>query len=236
MTLRKETVIKLKQVNVFFKQRQGFLKHKEHRVLNNLSFEVYKGETLGVMGRNGCGKSTLLKLLAGIIEPDAGHVEKFNNKASLQTLNSGFDNELSGADNALISAMLLGHSKSAAIQHIPGIEQMAELGEKFNEPLKTYSTGMRARLGFAIAITLETDVLLIDEVLGVGDAAFRKKAERIIEQKIKDGMTVILVSHAIHQVKRLCSRAILLDKGEIVCEGSIDKVQKVYESLYPVLG
>ncbi|MCC2617237.1 ABC transporter ATP-binding protein [Aestuariibacter halophilus] len=221
-------LLSIENVTFHYFQRHG-LRVKKRTVLNNLQLDVYQGEVLGVIGRNGCGKSTLLKLLAGIYQPDKGRIVANNVRVSLQTLNAGFDNALSGRDNALISAMLLGHCKAHALSQLEEINDMAELRDQFDEPVKTYSAGMRARLGFSIAIKMQTDVLLIDEVLGVGDAAFRSKAEQIIDEKIRSGLTVILVSHAVHQIRRLCTRAILIENGKIIDQGGVDGVLSNYE-------
>ncbi len=211
---KQEIALTLKDVCYIYKQRK-FLRRTEFEALKNINLEIIKGETLGIQGSNGSGKSTLLKLLAGIYEPSKGHIERYNNHVSLQTLSAGFDVELSGQDNALIGAMLLGHSKSVARSKEQEIQDMSELGDKFFEPVKTYSAGMRARLGFATAITMDTDILLIDEVLGVGDAKFRAKAKQLIKQKTASDMTVIIVSHENQQIKNLCDRAVLIENGEI---------------------
>ncbi|MFY8350440.1 ABC transporter ATP-binding protein [Pseudoalteromonas sp. SSM20] len=214
MSKEREIAIQVSGVSYEYTQRKWF-KNVKYQALNNINLSVYKGETLGIEGRNGSGKSTLLKLLAGIYKPTSGSINCFGNHVSLQTLSAGFDVELSGADNALIGAMLLGHPKQSAISKQEEIMALSELGEKFYEPVKTYSAGMRARLGFATAITMKTDVLLIDEVLGVGDALFREKAEKIIKEKTSSEMTVIVVSHVSHQLNRLCDRIVKVQNGDI---------------------
>ncbi|AIY64601.1 ABC transporter ATP-binding protein [Pseudoalteromonas piratica] len=201
--------IQLKNVDYLYSQRK-WMRKTTYKALENVNLDIYKGETLGIEGRNGSGKSTLLKLLAGIYEPEKGSIERFGNHVSLQTLSAGFDVELSGEDNALIGAMLLGHSRKEAKVKRHEIQELSELGDKFFEPVKTYSAGMRARLGFATAITMNTDVLLIDEVLGVGDAAFRRKAERIIKQKTMSDMTVVIVSHSRATLEALSDRIITI--------------------------
>jgi lipopolysaccharide transport system ATP-binding protein len=228
--MNKGLAVSLQNVSFEYKTR-GFLSKDTKKVLNNVTCDITKGQTLGILGRNGSGKSTLLKLLAGIFKPDSGQIESFGNTVSLQTLTAGFDVELSGKDNAIIGAMFLGKSKKEAIQSLDKIKEMSELSEEaFSQPVKSYSSGMRARLGFSVAITMETDVLLIDEVLGVGDAGFRKKAEAIIKDKIKTDLTVVLVSHASHQIKRLCNHVVWLESGEIVMSGSPDEIVSKYEN------
>lgn len=223
------TIVKLKGVNVKYRQRHSLFRHSYFHALKDVSFEVYKGETLGIIGRNGCGKSTLLKLLAGIFEPDGGTVERGNTKVSLLTLAAGFDNNLSGVDNAIISAMMLGHKKSDILRKIDEVIAYSELEEFINEPVKTYSSGMRARLGFSVAIQMEADVLLIDEVLGVGDANFKSKAEATMLSKINSKQTVVLVSHSAPQIKRICQRAIWVEKGEIMKIGNCHVVADAYQ-------
>lgn len=226
-----KSIINIENVSVFFKQRKSFFRHQLHYALSDINFDVYEGETLGIIGRNGCGKSTLLKIIAGIIEPDSGSVAFDNINISLLTLSAGFDEELTGRDNAIVSSMLLGYSKLEAIQNVDAINEFAELHNSFNEPVKTYSSGMRARLGFAVATTMQTDVLLVDEILGVGDTSFRKKAEKVILDKMQSDQTVIFVSHNAAQVNRLCDRVIWLEGGEIEGIGDTEVVLKDYENL-----
>lgn len=206
--------IKIENINFYFKKRKLW-KSENFHVIKDLNLEVYQGETLGLLGGNGSGKSTLLKLLAGIYQPNTGVIERYGNQVSLQTLSAGFDVELTGRDNALIGAMLLGHTKKNALKYLDEICDTAELGEKFDDPVKTYSSGMYARLGFATAVTMKTDVLLIDEVLGVGDAHFQAKAEKIIKAKAESDMTVIIVSHSMAHINRLCDRTITIEQGQL---------------------
>lgn len=226
---QREVMIRLSGLGIKFKQRQSFFRHKHHQVLTDINIELYRGETLGVIGRNGCGKSTLLKVLAGILEPDSGNVELNDHKVSLQTLAAGFDQELSGEDNALISSMLLGHSRREANSNLENINNFAELGDYFYDPVKTYSSGMRARLGFAVAITMHADVLLVDEVLGVGDANFRRKAEEAILEKINSDQTVVFVSHSENQIARLCDRVVWLEGGRIKRQGDVKAIVEEYQ-------
>lgn len=225
----KKPLISLSDVGLRYRKRKSFFRHDYYEALTGVSFDVFPEETLGVIGRNGCGKSTLLKILAGIFLPDTGCVETNNTKVSLLTLSVGFDPELSGRDNIIISALLLGAEKAEAYENIDKVIDFSELGSFIDEPVKTYSSGMKMRLGFSIAICIQPDVLLIDEVLGVGDLHFKKKAEAAIVEKITSRQTVVLVSHAGEQIKRLCDRAIWLEGGRVQMEGKSTSVVDTYE-------
>lgn len=222
--------ISVKNAGIKYRQRHSFFRHSYHEALKSLTFNVYRGETLGVIGRNGCGKSSLLKMLAGIYSPSDGSVEAFGNRVSLLTLSAGFDPELSGYENAILSGMLLGNSKASVLALLDEIFAFSELEDSIYQPLKTYSSGMRARLGFAVAIIVQADVLLIDEVLGVGDFKFRKKAEGVLVSRIQSDQTVVLVSHSGSQIQRLCTRAIWLESGQIAMSGPAADVVSAYES------
>ncbi len=178
-------LITLENVGCRYKYRKSRFSFGHHDALKDINMTLHRGETLGVIGRNGAGKSTLLRLVAGIIEPDFGRIITPQPvTVSLLTLQIGFSNELSGRDNAILGAMLLGHSKKEALERVEDIKDFSELDTWFEEPIKFYSSGMRARLGFAVAIEMCPDVLLVDEVLGVGDESFRKKVDPCHE-KIK---------------------------------------------------
>jgi lipopolysaccharide transport system ATP-binding protein len=222
--------IEASNIGLKFSSPTGFFRYRTHVALSNVSFQLFKGETLGVIGRNGCGKSSLLKVIAGILEPDEGTLTKTIDKVSLQTLNAGFDRQLSGYDNAILSAMLLGHNYDEAISALPGILGFSELKEAFYEPVKTYSSGMRARLGFSVAMLLQTDVLLVDEALGVGDRQFRQKAEKAILERINSEQTVVFVSHSGSQIKRLCDRGVWLEEGQVVKVGPAAEIVDEYEA------
>ncbi len=209
--MEKNIAISLKNITVRYKVRQSlFRKPKYYTALNNISLDIYRGETLGIVGRNGAGKSTLLRIIAGIITPDLGEVENMGVTVSLLALQAGFDPELSGIDNAIISGMLMGYNRKQAAQMLPEIMKFSELGDFVYEPVKTYSSGMRSRLGFSVAVFLTPDVLLLDEVLSVGDKEFRKKAEEEMLRKINSDQTVLLVSHSEAQINKICERKILL--------------------------
>jgi lipopolysaccharide transport system ATP-binding protein len=225
-----EPIIKLQDITLTYKTRMSFFRHQEFCALDNVSFSIEKGETLGIVGNNGCGKSTLLKVLAGIYQPDSGIITKNCHSISLLSLGVGFDQELSGRDNAVLSAMLLGASKKQALAVLSDIVEFSELGKFIEQPVKTYSSGMKARLGFAVAIKLDVDLLLIDEVLGVGDAGFRQKAEQAMLNKINSEQTVVFVSHSEGQVKKLCERAVWLDKGQVKIVGDTKSVYAEYKN------
>lgn len=208
-----------------------FKRNEAYTALKDVSFELTKGETFGVIGRNGCGKSTLLQLLAGVIAPTSGSIispSKEKVTTALLTLGLGFNRHLSGRDNAMLSAMLQGMSKKDAIAQLETIKEFSELGDFFEKPVFTYSAGMRSKLGFATAITTDVDLLLIDETLSVGDQAFKKKAEKVMLDKVNSEQTVVFVSHSAEQVKRLCQRGIWLEKGKVLASGAMEEVAQYY--------
>lgn len=213
-----------------YKIKKSFFRHDYYQVLRSVSFDVYAGETVAIIGRNGCGKSTLLRLIAGVFDPDTGTIERYKSSVSLLAMAVGFDAELSGRDNIVISAMLLGASKDEALENMDRIIEFSELGRFIEEPVKTYSSGMRMRLGFSIAMTVEPDLVLIDEALGAGDAHFKEKAEAAILDKVTSNQTVVLVSHNGKQVSKLCDRAIWLEDGVVALQGPTDEVVSRYEA------
>ena len=203
----------------YHSQRKSF-DHGSHHVLNAVSLNVYEGETLGIIGRNGVGKSTLLRLMAGILAPTSGRVyQQAGKTSSLLTLGLGFRPDLSGRNNAMLAAMLQGSSEQEARGYLDEIKEFSELGDSFEERVKTYSSGMLARLGFTTALKTHVDILLIDEVLSVGDARFREKASSAMKSRISGDQTVVFVSHMENQIRDICSRAICLHEGKIEAEG-----------------
>jgi lipopolysaccharide transport system ATP-binding protein len=209
--MERDIIISLKNVGVTYRQRTGLFKPaKEYHALDDINIDIYRGETLGILGRNGAGKSTLLKVIAGIIKPDRGEVINHGASVSLLALQAGFDPELSGYDNAILGGMILGYTRKQVVSKLDEIKKFSELGKFMHQPIKTYSSGMRSRLGFSLAMYLSPDVLLLDEVLSVGDKQFRKKAETEMLKKIHSNQTVILVSHSEQQIERLCDRVIKL--------------------------
>ncbi len=210
-------------------RRRLSLRHQEKKpVFQGLSFDVFSGETLGVIGKNGAGKSTLLRLIAGILDPDSGNIDRFNNNVSLLSLNLGLDPQLSGIDNAILSAVLLGFSKREAEKTLPNIIEFSELGNAIYDPVKTYSSGMQTRLGFSTALHLRPDILLIDEVLGVGDQRFQQKSSAALVEKITSNQTVILVSHQLPQLENLCTRVLWIEHGKLKKLGPAKQILNEY--------
>ena len=223
-------VISLKDVGIRYKRSGSLFKRKSYYdAFTSVSFDIYPGETLGILGRNGAGKSTLLRVISGIIKPNKGQLINHNVSVSLLALQAGFDSNLSGSDNAIISGMLQGYSRKEVEARLNDIYEYSELGDFFYQPIRTYSAGMRTRLGFSISTIISPDVLLVDEVLGVGDQHFRKKAEITMVAKTQSQQTVVLVTHSHEQIARLCDRAILIENGISYASGSPDEVLSIYE-------
>lgn len=224
-------LINVCNVGVNYRQRTGLLRYKHFWGLKDVSFKLYAGETLGIIGGNGAGKSTLLRLLAGIIEPDQGYIWRYPGiVASLLALSVGFRPELSGRENAVLSGMLLGMKLSKVNECLEEIKAFSDLGSFFEEPVGTYSTGMRARLGFAVAIYADPDILLIDEVLGVGDESFRLKSQTAMREKIKANKTVVLVSHSMEAIKELSDRVLWIQGGHVVACGESSRIINGYHA------
>lgn len=222
-------MLELDKVSLSYPSRRASFDHGSHHVLDSVSLKVYEGETLGIVGRNGVGKSTLLRLMAGILAPTTGKVRQRAGKtSSLLTIGLGFRPDLSGRDNAMLAAMLQGATAKEARSYLEDIKEFSELGDSFEERVKTYSSGMLARLGFTTALKTHVDILLIDEVLSVGDAKFREKAEAAMKSRISSDQTVVFVSHMEQQVRTLCDRAIWIDGGEIRSEGDAGVVLNAY--------
>lgn len=212
-------------VRCSFKVRQQLFRFKTYDALKDISLTIRQGETLGVIGSNGAGKSTLLKLIARILLPDAGTVT-FHREASvsLLSLQMGFNTELSGRANALINAMLIGFTRKEAEARMERIIEFAELEDWIDDPLKTYSSGMQARLGFGVALEMSPDILLVDEVLGVGDQSFQKKSTEAMLEKMRSNQTTVFVSHDLTTLAALCQRCIWIDNGKTMAEGPTDAV------------
>ena len=221
-------LISLEEVGFTYRTLAGLMRVNKYQALKSINLDILPGETLGVIGSNGSGKSTLLKILAGIFTPDEGRIIFNARKISLLSLALGFDPRLSGSENAVFSSMLLGADIGEARNMVSDIISFSELGEFADHPVRTYSSGMRARLGFSVALHMQADVLLIDEALAVGDAKFKAKSEKAIVEKVTSSQTVVLVSHSAAQIKRLCDRAVWIEKGEIVLSGETDLVTGRY--------
>lgn len=222
-----QKVDSLKEYFIKFIKRE--MRYQEFFALNHVSFQVKKGDRVGLLGFNGAGKSTLLKVVAGVLKPSSGKVSVKGKIVPLLELGAGFAREYTGAENIYLYGTVLGYSKEFLKEKYDEIVEFSELGEFIHVPVKNYSSGMRSRLGFAIATVVEPDVLILDEVLAVGDAKFKKKCEKRIQSLFDKGVTVLFVSHSLPQVKRICNKAILLEKGKIIAQGDIDKVAAIYE-------
>ena len=205
------------------------LNYKEFWALKDISFKINKGDRVGIVGLNGAGKSTLLKVISGVLKPTEGKVKIFGNIAPLLELGAGFNKQYTGVENIYLYGAMLGYSKAFLNEKFDEIVKFSELGEFINVPVKNYSSGMKSRLGFAIATIVEPDILILDEVLSVGDAKFRKKSTNKIKSMIDNNVTVLFVSHSIEQVLELCNKAILLEKGHLVAYGSSEEIAELYQ-------
>jgi ABC-type polysaccharide/polyol phosphate transport system ATPase subunit len=192
--------------------------------LRHVSLRVPRGESLGVIGPNGAGKSTLLQVLAGILRPSEGSLEVRGAISGLLTLGAGFDEDLSGRENILLGGAFLGLDDRVTREIAPSVIEFAELGRFIDAPLKTYSAGMRARLGFSIATAVDPDILLLDEVLATGDATFREKSKARVIELVKGAKAVVLVTHDMNWVEEYCNRAILIEQGAVILEGAPEEV------------
>jgi len=228
----REVMLQLEDVSLSYSSRRKSFDHGAHHVLDRVSLQVFEGETLGIIGRNGVGKSTTLRLMAGILAPTSGTVwQRPGKSASLLTIGLGFRPDLSGRDNATLAAMLQGATARQARGFLEEIKEFSELGDSFEEPVKTYSSGMLARLGFTTALKTHVDILLIDEVLSVGDARFREKAEAAMKSRISGDQTVVFVSHMEGQIREVCDRAICLHEGVVLAEGDPAAVLEAYREI-----
>ena len=203
---------------------------QEFLALKNINFTVKRGESWGLIGKNGSGKSTLLKLISGIIRPYQGNVTVNGSISPLIELGAGFDPELTARENIFLNGALLGYSKRFIESHFQEIVDFAELNDFIDVPIKNFSSGMSARLGFAIATVQKPDILIVDEVLAVGDFAFQQKCKERMEHLLSNGTTLLFVSHSIEQVKELCSKAIWIDNGEVRAIGETHSVSQEYIS------
>ncbi len=223
-------VLALDKVGVAYRRGRSLRSGELYWALKDISLELKHGETLGVIGRNGVGKTTLLKVIAGIIAPDRGEIRNAGVSASLLSLQVGFVPLLTGRENAILSGMLLGAPKTRIEANMGELVAFAELDDFIDEPVSSYSAGMRARLGFSVAMQADPDILLIDEVLGVGDAAFRKKSSDEIQRRIRSNRSVILVSHNTRIMVELCDRVVWIEQGVSRMQGKADEVLAAYEA------
>ena len=222
-------VITLEKVGVCYLLKRKIAGSNRYWALNDVSLEVRKGETLGILGSNGAGKSTLMKLMAGIIAPDRGTAWRDpNEKITLLSLGVGFESNLTGRENAILSGLLLGLHRQTIDKRLDKIRDFSELGEFFEQPVYMYSSGMMARLGFSVAMEVHPDVLLLDEVLSVGDHTFQEKSADAIRGLMASDRTVVLISHAMSTIVELCDRAVWIDRGSTRAEGTVEEVSAQY--------
>ncbi len=227
--LNKEKVDNIKEY--FIKLITRKLHFTEFWALQDISFTVEKGERVGVLGFNGAGKSTLLKVIAGVLKPTKGSVKVSGVIAPMLELGAGFDMNYSGRENIFLYGATMGYSRKFIEEKYNEIVEFSELGDFIEVPVKNYSSGMRARLGFAIATAVEPEVLILDEVLSVGDAKFRQKSEAKVRSMFDKGTTVLFVSHSTQQVLNICNKAIILDHGKLIAQGDAKEICAQYDRM-----
>src|SRR5699024_5624286 len=224
-TVKNVPVIKAKNLGISFKMNKG-----DFWALRDLNYTINEGEVVGIIGHNGAGKSTLCKLMTGILAPDEGSVNVYGETSSLLGYGTGFNPQLTGVDNIYLNSMLLGIPKSVIKEKYDEIVEFAGLQRRIDKPVKTYSSGMRARLGFSIAAVLKPDIFIIDEALSTGDLAFRQKATERIQEMMEGAKAVIIVSHSMRFVEQICTRAIWIDQGRLRADGDAEKVVDEYRT------
>ena len=218
----KEYFIKLLKRQLFF---------KDFIAVNNVSFDIKKGEVFGIVGTNGSGKSTTLKMISGILKPTSGKITINGNIAPLIELGAGFDGELTARENIYLNGAVLGYSKKYIDEHFDQIVDFAELRDFLDMPIKNYSSGMVARIAFAIATVITPDILIVDEILSVGDFLFQEKCEKRINELMEGGTTIVIVSHSIDQIERLCDRVMWIEKGNLKMLGETSEVCQAYKNI-----
>ena len=239
--INSENAIEVRNVTKYFKSYEdkahrlrerivniGRNKYEKRLILDDISFDVKKGEAIGLIGKNGCGKSTTLKMLTKILKPNSGTIEMAGRVSSLIELGAGFHPDLTGRENIYINASIFGIKAKEVDKRLDDIIRFSELEEYIDNPVRTYSSGMYMRLAFAVAINVEADILLIDEILAVGDQAFQTKCFNKLKSLKDDGVTIVLVSHSIDQVQKICDRAVWIEKGKIRSDGPVKGVCKEY--------
>lgn len=225
--LQKEKTDNLKEYVIKFFKRE--LKFQPFWALKNISFEIERGDKVGILGLNGAGKSTLLKLIAGVIKPTEGEIKVKGKVVPLLKIGAGFHPDYTGRENIFLNGAMLGFPKKFLEDKLDEIIEFSELEDFIDVPIKNYSSGMYARLAFSIATTVEPQILILDEVLSVGDAKFQKKSEKRMNSIINKDVTMLFVSHGIHQVKKMCNKAIWLEKGKVIMQGPVEEVCSMYE-------
>ena len=222
ITSMKEYVVKL---------ITGKLRYKEFRALQDISFSIEPGDVLGIIGHNGAGKSTLLKVISGIMKPTEGIVEVRGNVVPMLELGSGFDYDMTGRENIYLNGAILGYSKAFLESKCQEIIEFSELGEFIEEPLRNYSSGMMMRLAFSIATVVQPEVLIVDEILAVGDADFQEKSKKRMMELMAGGTTVLMVSHTISQIRELCNKVLWIEHGKVCGFGETQELSDAYERM-----
>jgi ABC-type polysaccharide/polyol phosphate transport system ATPase subunit len=232
-----ENAVVIENVTLHFPKQRNALKmlinllqgkRERFTALKNVSLDIEKGEVLGIIGKNGSGKSTLLRIISGIYPADEGNCKVAGSISLLAGLGTGFSGHQTGRENAILYGSILGHDEEIMISKLPEIIEFSELGSFIDEPVRTYSSGMKARLGLAVASAIHPDILLIDEVLGVGDPQFKEKSKKRILNLVESTGTVVLVSHSFGLMKDICDRLVFIHKGEIIGVGEPDEIIKLY--------
>lgn len=208
---------------------KGEKTYNEFTTLQDVSFSVHQGESFGILGKNGAGKSTLFKILSGIIYPNSGEIQINGKIVPLIELGAGLHGDLSGRENIRLNCSIFGLNNQEIEQIMPQIIEFSELQDFMRTPVKHYSSGMKARLGFSIAVHIDADIILIDEVLSVGDKDFKEKCNVKMESLKREGKTLLIVSHSTHSLKKICDRGLILDKGQVVAMGDINEVLAKYK-------
>ncbi len=230
--MNKEKIDSLKEYVIKLAQRQ--LMYEDFVALDKVSVDIKKGEVFGIIGYNGSGKSTLLKAIAGILKPTSGTIKVYGTIAPLIELGAGFDLDLTARENIFLNGSVLGFSKKTISNKFDEIVEFSELRNFLDVPMKNYSSGMVARIGFSVATIVRSDILIVDEILSVGDILFQKKCEKRINTLMQSGTTVLIVSHSLEQIRRLCNRVLWLDNGKIKMLGDTKTVCDAYEIGSPV--
>ncbi len=210
------------------KALRGKLEYWEYTALDHVSFRVKKGETLGLIGRNGAGKSTMLKIISGILKPTSGNVVCHGNVVPMLELGSGFDSDLTGRENIFLNGAILGYSEKFLLEKYEEIVDFSDLGEFIGTPIRNYSSGMLARLAFSIATVVKPEILIVDEILSVGDAAFQEKSRKRMLELMGGGTTVLFVSHSIEQIREMCRHVVWLEHGKVRMVGKAEEVCEAY--------
>ena len=209
---------------------RGKIKYEEFWALKNVSFEVDRGEVVGIVGHNGAGKSTLLKVISGILKPTGGELEVHGNVVPMLELGSGFDHDLTGRENIFLNGSILGYSEKYLKEKYEQIVEFSELGKFIDVPIRIYSSGMLMRLAFSIATVVQPEILIVDEILAVGDAAFQEKSKARMLELMSGGTTVLFVSHSLEQIREMCDRVIWLEHGQIKAIGATKEICDAYEA------